>query len=74
MDASDLQSGVAWMGLGMTVTLETIHEDILSLKREFGGVVSYFEEDKMELSEDIKKQIDDSCKTPIFEMLTQEEV
>ena len=57
----------------MTVTLETIHEDILSLKREFGGAVSYFEEDKMELSE-IKKQIDDSRKTPIFEMLTQEEV
>ena len=58
----------------MTVTLETIHEDILSLKREFGGVVSYFEEDKMELSEEIKKQIDDSRKTPIFKMLTQEEV
>ena len=58
----------------MTVTLETIHEDILSLKREFSGVVSYFEEDKMELSLEIKKQIDDSRKTPIFEMLTQEEV
>jgi hypothetical protein len=28
----------------------------------------------MELSLEIKKQIDDSCKTPIFEMLTQEEV
>jgi hypothetical protein len=39
----------------MTVTLETIHKDILSLKREFGGAVSYFEEDKMELSEEIKK-------------------
>jgi len=58
----------------MTVTLETIHEDILSLKREFGGVVSYFKEDKIELSEEIKKQIDDSRKTPIFKMLTQEEV
>ncbi|NOR60052.1 MAG: hypothetical protein GQ469_05420 [Methanosarcinales archaeon] len=58
----------------MTVTLETIHKDILSLEREFGGAVSYFEEDNMELSEEIKKQIDDSRKTPIFEMLTQEEV
>lgn len=58
----------------MTVALETIHKDILSLQREFGGVVSYFKEDKMELSLEIKKQIDDSCKTPIFEMLTQEEV
>ena len=58
----------------MTVTLETIHKDILSLKREFGGAVSYFEEDKMELSLEIKKQIDDSRKSQIFEMLTQEEV
>lgn len=58
----------------MTVTLETIHEDILSLKREFGGVVLYFKEDKMELSLEIKKQIEDSRKTPIFEMLGQKEV
>ena len=58
----------------MTVTLETIHEDILSLKREFGEVVLYFKEDKMELSLEIKKQIEDSRKTPIFEMLGQEEV
>ncbi len=36
--------------------------------------IEYFEEDKMELSEKIKKQIDDSRKTPIFKMLTQEEV
>ena len=58
----------------MTLTLETIHEDILSPKREFGGAVSYFKEDNMELSGEIKKQIDDSRKIPIFEMLTQEEV
>ena len=58
----------------MTLSLELIHEDILSLKREFDGAVSYFEEDKMELTEEIKKQIDDSRKTPIFKMLTQEEV
>jgi len=58
----------------MTVTLETIHEDILSLKREFGEVVLYFKEDKMELSLEIKKQIEDSRKTPIFEMLGQEEI
>ena len=58
----------------MTVTLETIHEDILSLRKEFVGVVSYFEEDKMELSEEIKKQIEDSRKTPNLEMLSQEEV
>ena len=58
----------------MTVTLETIHEDILSLRKEFVGVVSYFEEDKMELSEEIKRQIEDSRKTPHFEMLSQEEV
>ena len=58
----------------MTVTLETIHDDILSLKKEFVGVVSYFEEDKLVLSEDVKRQIEDSRKTPHFEMLSQEEV
>ena len=40
----------------MTVTLETIHEDILSFKSEFGGVVSYFEEDNMELSGKLKNR------------------
>ena len=58
----------------MTVTLETIHEDILSLRKEFVGVVSNFEEDKMELSEETKKQIEDSRKTPNLEVLSQEEV
>ena len=58
----------------MTVTLETIHEDILSLKKEFVGVVSYFEEDKMELLEEVKRQIEDSRKTPHFEMVSQEDV
>ena len=58
----------------MTITLETIHEDTLSLKKEFVGVVSYFKENKMELSFEIKKQIEDSRKTPNFEMLTQEQI
>jgi len=58
----------------MSVTLETIHEDILSLKRELSEIVSHFEEDKMKLSFEIKKQIEDSRKTPNFEMLTQEQV
>jgi len=58
----------------MSVTLETIHEDILSLKREFSGIVSHFEEDKMVLSEEIKKEMEDSRKTPIIEMISQEEV
>jgi len=56
------------------MTLETIHDKILSLKREFSGIVSHFEEDKMELSFEIKKQIEDSRKTPILDMLSQEEV
>lgn len=56
------------------MTLETIHEKILLLKREFSGIVSCFEENKMELSFEIKKQIEESRKTPNFEMLTQEQV
>ncbi len=56
------------------MTLETIHEKILLLKREFSGIVSHFEEDKMELSFEVKKQIEDSRKTPILDMLTQEQV
>jgi len=58
----------------MSVTLETIHEDILLLERELSGIVSHFEEDKMELSFEIKKQIEDSRKTPNFEMISQEGV
>ncbi|NOR49203.1 MAG: hypothetical protein GQ533_14375 [Methanosarcinaceae archaeon] len=56
------------------MTLETIHKKILSLKREFSGIVSHFEEDKMELSFEIKKQIGDSRKTPISDMSSQEQV
>lgn len=56
------------------MTLETIHEKILLLKREFSGIVSCFEENKMELSFEIKKQIEESRKTPNFEMLTQKQV
>lgn len=58
----------------MTITLETIHEDTLSLKKEFVGVVSYFKENKMELLEEVKKQIEDSRKTPISDMSSQEQV
>ena len=47
---------------------------IHNIKREFSGIVSHFEEDKMELSFEVKKQIEDSRKTPNFEMLTQEQV
>ena len=52
------------------MTLETIHKDILSPKREFSRIAPHFEEDKMELSFEIKKQIEDSRKTPNFEMQT----
>ena len=58
----------------MTVTLEKIHEDMLSIKKELHRIVSYFEEDDLELSEDSKKQIIESRKTPAAEMISQEEV
>ena len=56
------------------MSLETIHKDILSPKREFSRIAPHLEEDKMELSFEIKKQIADSRKTPNFEMQTQEQV
>jgi hypothetical protein len=47
---------------------------IHNIKREFSRIAPHFEEDKMELSFEIKKQIEDSRKTSKFEMLTQEQV
>jgi len=47
---------------------------IHNIKREFSGIAPHIGEDKMELSFEIKKQIEDSRKTPKFEMLTQEQV
>jgi hypothetical protein len=56
------------------VTLEEIHEDLLSIKKDMTKIKLYFEEDDLLLSEEIKKQITISRKTPIFRMISQDEV
>jgi len=57
-----------------TVTLEQVNENILALKEEIDEIKSYIEEDNMELSDDIKIKIEESRKTPISKMKTQEEI
>ncbi len=56
------------------VTLEEIHEDLLSIKNYLNKIMVYFEEDEFELSDEIKKRIIESRKMPMSQMITQEEV
>ncbi|MCX9014650.1 MAG: hypothetical protein OIN89_07645 [Candidatus Methanoperedens sp.] len=56
------------------VTLEQIHKDLVSIKKDVHKIKTYFEEDNLELSDDIKKQIVISRKTPISQMISQNEV
>ncbi len=42
------------------VTLEKIHEKVLSIKKDMNKIRTYFEEDELELSDEIKKQIVES--------------
>jgi len=56
------------------VTLEKIHEEVLSIKKDMNKIRAYFEEDELELSDEIKKQIVESRKKPISEMIPQGEV
>jgi hypothetical protein len=55
------------------VTLEEIHEDLLSIKKDMKKIKIFFEEDDLLLSEKIKKQITVSRKTPISQMVSQNE-
>lgn len=56
------------------VTLEKIHEEVSSIKKDLNKIRAYFEEDELELSDKIKKQIVESRKKPISEMIPQGEV
>ena len=56
------------------VTLKEIHKDLISIKKDLHKIKIYFEEDDLELSDDIKKQITISRKTPISQMIPQNEV
>ncbi|MBU3966932.1 MAG: hypothetical protein KKG76_06125 [Euryarchaeota archaeon] len=56
------------------VTLEKIHDDLLSIKKDMNKIKIYFEEDDLELSDEVKKQITGSRNTPISKMVSQNEV
>lgn len=56
------------------ITLEKIHEEVSSIKKDLNKIRAYFEEDELELSYKIKKQIIESRKRPISGMIPQGEV
>ena len=56
------------------VTLKEIHKDLVSIKKDVHEIKKYFEEDDLNLSDEIKKQIEISRKTPISKMISQKEV
>ncbi len=43
-----------------TITLEQIHEDLMNLKKEVGELKQCFHEDFLELSEETRKDIEQS--------------
>jgi len=57
-----------------SITLNKIHEDLLSIKKDMDRIRIFFDEDEFKLSDDIKKQILESRKTPMSKMISQEEV
>ena len=45
-----------------TVTLEKVNNNILALKKELDEIKAYLEEDQLELSDDVKKEIKEARK------------
>ena len=58
----------------MTITLEQVNKNILEVKQELEKIKGYLEEDSMELTDDVKKQIEESRKRPISSMKSQKEI
>jgi len=57
-----------------SITLEEINENILGLKKEMDEIRDLLEEDRLELSADVKSRIEESRKRPISEFKTQEDI
>jgi hypothetical protein len=57
-----------------SITLNKIHEDLLSLKKDMNRIRIFFDEDEFKLSDEIKRQIIESRKLPMSAMISQEEV
>ena len=70
------EAGMGCVGCHMA-QLETLEQGCMAhgmSKEEIDEIKSYIEEDNMELSDDIKIKIEESRKTPISKMKTQEEI
>jgi hypothetical protein len=57
-----------------SITLNKIHEDLLSIKKDMNRIRIFFDEDEFKLSDEMKKQIMESRKIPMSAMISQEEV
>jgi len=57
-----------------SITLNKIHEDLLSIKKDLNRIRIFFDEDEFKLSDEMKKQIMESRKIPMSQMISQEEV
>jgi hypothetical protein len=57
-----------------SITLNKIHEDLLSIKKDLNRIRIFFDEDEFKLSDEMKKQIMESRKIPMSKMISQEEV
>ncbi len=57
-----------------SITLEEINENIIGLKREMDEIKGFLEEDRLDLSAEVKSRIEESRKRPISEFKTQEEI
>jgi hypothetical protein len=58
----------------MSITLEKVYEDLMTIKKDIKKIMEYLEEEELELSDEIKQQITESRKRPLSEMIPQEEV
>ncbi|NOZ59620.1 MAG: hypothetical protein GXO66_08630 [Euryarchaeota archaeon] len=58
----------------MSVTLERVHEDLMTIMRDIKKIMEYLEEDELELSEEIKQQIIESRKRHPSEFIPHEEI
>jgi len=56
------------------VTLEQVNENILDLKKEIDDIKELLEESKLELTAEVKAQIEESRKRPISEFKTQKDI
>jgi len=56
----------------MSTTLDKVNDNITALRKEVNELKQIIEEDRLELADDVKRQIDNSRKRPISEFRTQE--